>query len=269
MKRKKYLNNKDLLKEIHLSKSTYCSFINEETDRDYDTIVDNISDIDDEKVLEAKVSRANRLTKIEYEKNIAKNVKNIKLSDFEIDPNSIQKQDLIFRVMTYDHIPDDRIRKKSPKNISERKVKLNFLPFQHYKFDENDNLICVGKSHWVNGVHNGSFSKDHGKITNNLAMMWIKLCERYANRGNIRNYSYNDEMRDQSVLQLLETGLKFDESKSNNPFAYYTSIITNSIIRILNVEKRNQEIRDDILEINNMTPSYTRQHDNTWNPSSN
>ena len=37
--------------------------------------------------------------------------------------------------------------------------------------------------------------------------------------------------------------------------------ITNSFTRVLNIEKRNQNIRDDILEMNNYSPSYTRQGD--------
>jgi hypothetical protein len=56
--------------------------------------------------------------------------------------------------------------------------------------------------------------------------------------------------------------LQFDESKSNNPFAYYTATITNSFTRVLNVEKRNQYLRDDILEMNSLNPSYTRQTNN-------
>jgi hypothetical protein len=49
-------------------------------------------------------------------------------------------------------------------------------------------------------------------------------------------------------------------SKSDNPFAYYTAAVTNSFVRIINIEKRNQNIRDDILEINGMNPSWTRQN---------
>ena len=40
----KYLTNKDLLKEIHLSKNTYCSY----TDKafaDYDLIIPNLSKV--------------------------------------------------------------------------------------------------------------------------------------------------------------------------------------------------------------------------------
>jgi hypothetical protein len=69
-------------------------------------------------------------------------------------------------------------------------------------------------------------------------------------------------MRGTALLQLSQIGLKFDESKSDNPFAYYTAAITNSFTRVLNEEKKNQNIRDDILEINGLNPSWTRQMSN-------
>jgi hypothetical protein len=90
--------------------------------------------------------------------------------------------------------------------------------------------------------------------------MFMKLCERYATRSNWRGYTYNEEMRGQALLQLSQIGLQFDESKSQNPFAYYTAAITNSFTRILNIEKKNQNIRDDILEMNGLNPSWTRQY---------
>ena len=46
--------------------------------------------------------------------------------------------------------------------------------------------------------------------------------------------------------------MQFDESKSDNPFAYYTAAVTNSFVRVINIEKRNQNIRDDILEMNDL-----------------
>ena len=111
-------------------------------------------------------------------------------------------------------------------------------------------------------MSNGYFSTDHGKMTNQLALMYMKLCERYGTRANWRGYTYNDEMQSQALMQLSQIGLQFDESKSDNPFAYYTAAITNSFTRILNSEKKNQAIRDDLLEYNGMMPSFTRQNEN-------
>ena len=166
--------------------------------------------------------------------------------------------------MTFDHIPDEPGRKKTPKTVADHKVKLNFPPFQHYRFNEHDELMCVGKSHWTGGMENGGFALRDGKATNKLAMMWMKLCDRYATRGNLRGYTYNYEMRGQAILQLAQIGLQFDESKSDNPFAYYTAAVTNSFVRVINIEKRAQNIRDDILEMNDMNPSYTRQNMGEW-----
>jgi len=67
-------------------------------------------------------------------------------------------------------------------------------------------------------------------------------------------------MKGQAILQLSHIGLQFDESKSENPFAYYTAAVTNSFTRILNVEKKSQNIRDDLLEEAGLTPSSTRQN---------
>jgi len=159
----------------------------------------------------------------------------------------------------------DAERKKNPKTVADHHSKVNFPPFQHYRFDAKGKLVCVGKSHWVGGMSNGHFSVDHGKMTNQLAMMYMKLCERYGTRANWRGYTYNDEMQSQALMQLSQIGLQFDESKSDNPFAYYTAAITNSFTRILNIEKKNQAIRDDLLEQNHMMPSFTRQNENTTN----
>ena len=251
-----YLNNKDLLEEIHKSKNTYCSFAQPEYHR-YDIILPNIEKINIRTIAEAKRNQAKRLSQQALEQRKAAGEK-VKASDCEIDYKKVSKQDLVFRIMTFDHIPLNSTRKKNPKTVADHRDKVNFPPFQHWKFDENDILVCVGKSHWRGPLEKGKFSKDHGQITNTLAKMYIKLCERYATRGNVRGYTYNDEMRGQAILQLTQIGLQFDESKSDNPFAYFTAAVTNSFVRIINIEKRNQVIRDDLLEMNGMNPSYTR-----------
>ena len=258
MQKIKYLTNKDLLAEIHRSKNTFCSYVDPEYHQ-YDVILPSLEKINIRTIAEAKRNRAARLSKKAHEAAVEAAGKKIPAKQFEIDYRKMEKTDLIFRIMTFEHIPEDLTRKKTKKSVADRHVKVNFPPFQHWKFDEKDNLICVGKSHWEGGMENGQFNPKVGKATNKLALMWMKLCDRYATRGNVRGYTYNDEMKGQAILQLAQIGLQFDESKSQNPFAYYTAAVTNSFVRIINIEKRNQNIRDDILEMNGMNPSWTRQ----------
>jgi hypothetical protein len=255
----KYLTNKDLLREIHLSKNTYCSFTQPEY-HEYDLIIPSLAKLNIRTIAEAKRNRAARLSKQAHEAAVLAGGKKLPAKEFEIDYKKINKSDLVFRIMTFEHIPLAPGRKKTLKNTADSHEKVNFPPFQHWKYDDKGNLICVGKSHWKGDLTTGVFDKERGQMTNNLARMFIKLCERYATRGNVRGYTYNDEMRGQAILQLTQIGLQFDESKSDNPFAYYTAAVTNSFVRIINIEKRNQNIRDDILEMNGMNPSWTRQN---------
>lgn len=236
----------------------------------------------------AKAARADRLTKLIQDAHILEGRKKAEVSP--IDPDSISESEVIFRVMIWDHIPiappkvpkvvkgkkgkeivieddselllteyDEDVPEIKPPSSKINYVKVNFPPFEHWKVTADNTLELIGKSHWKGDIITGEFNKDHGKITNKLALMYMKLCERYATRSNWRGYTYNDEMRSQALLQLSQIGLQFDEAKSANPFAYYTAAITNSFTRVLNIEKRNQNIRDDILEMNNLSPSYSRQ----------
>ena len=258
-KKVKYLNNRDLLAEIHKSKCSYSSFAKAEYSQ-YDIILPGLDKVNIRTVAEAKRNRAKRLGLQIFAAARAEGDKKIKLSECIPDYKTVAKTDVIIRIMTFDHIPLAPGRKKTTKTRADSHEKVNFPPFQHWKFDENDKLICVGKSHWQGGIKTGKFNKDHGRITENLGRMFIKLSERYAQRSNWRGYTYIDEMKGQAILQLSQIGLQFDESKSENPFAYYTAAVTNSFTRILNLEKKNQNIRDDLLEGAGLTPSLTRQN---------
>ncbi len=280
IKVKNYLNNKDILKEIHKSKTTYCTYL-DPSYADYDMILLDIAKINKKNILEARRLRADRLTKAAFDlANVDGTAKanKKKLEDFEVKLKDISAEDVVFRLMTWEHVPaaipkvkkgavvieeveeltteyDDPDVVKTPTKYT----KCNFPPFFHYKVTADGTPYVVGKSHWRGDIVTGEFCKDHGAMTKKLAHMFMKLCERYATRSNWRGYTYNDEMRSQALLQLSQIGLQFDESKSQNPFAYYTAAITNSFTRVLNIEKRSQNLRDDILEMNGLMPSYTRQ----------
>jgi hypothetical protein len=262
MARKKYLNNRDILKQIHISKNSYNSYVDDDTDSQYDIILPSVERINIRTTAEAKRNRAARIQKLAYTAAVEDGQK-VKQAEFAVDWKKIKKHEVVFRVMTFDHIPLEPGRKKNPKTVADHYTRCNFPPFNHYRFDEvSSELTCVGKSHWEGGLENGHFNKEHGSVNRELAKMFMKLCERYATRSNWRGYTYNDEMRSTALLQLAQIGLQFDESKSENPFAYYTAAITNSFTRVLNLEKKNQIIRDDILESVGLMPSFTRQTEN-------
>ena len=259
IRKQKYLNNRDLLAEIHRSKCSFSSFTQPEFQQ-YDIILTNLDKVNIRTVADAKRARAKRLGLQAFAQARMSGDKKIKLADCTPDYTTIAKTDVIIRIMTFDHIPLAPGRKKTVKNTADSHEKVNFPPFQHWKFNDQGELVCIGKSHWKGSVDNGVFSKDHGRITENLGKMFIKLSERYAQRSNWRGYTYIEEMKGQAILQLSQIGLQFDESKSENPFAYYTAAVTNSFTRILNIEKKSQNIRDDLLEEAGLTPSLTRQN---------
>ena len=66
MKRVKYLNNRDLLAQIHASKNTYCSYVTPE-DSQYDLIVQNLKKINPSAVAQARKAKAKRLTQEAWE----------------------------------------------------------------------------------------------------------------------------------------------------------------------------------------------------------
>lgn len=196
-----YLNNRDLLKEIHLSKNTYCSFRDPMQDHQYDIILASVSKINQRTIAEARRNRAARLTKE---------------TGSEVNEKRIPNTDLVFRVMTWEHIP--RAPKKMPKVTGKKKkiedilgfeelppedpledvlveevldpthVRVNFPPFFHYRIDDDRQPYLVGKSHWQGDLDTGVYSRDHGQMTRKLAQMFMKLCERYATRSNWRGY---------------------------------------------------------------------------------
>lgn len=255
----KYLNNKDLLAEIHKSKRSFSVYTDPEFAQ-YDIILPSLDKVNIRTIAEAKRNRAKRLGIEAFGKARAAGDKKIKLAECIVDYKTIAKTDVVVRIMTFDHIPLAPGRKKTTKTTADAHDKVNFPPYQHWKYNDADELVCVGKSHWKGPIDTGHFSKDHGRITENLGKMFIKLSERYAQRSNWRGYTYVDEMKGQAILQLSQIGLQFDESKSDNPFAYYTAAVTNSFTRILNIEKKSQNIRDDLLEEAGLAPSMTRQN---------
>ena len=102
-------------------------------------------------------------------------------------------------------------------------------------------------------------SKKQSRLTEELAKMLMMLCKRYGTKGNYVNYTYNDDMQAYAMMMICRTWHKFNVEKSNNPFAFYTQCIKHSFIQYLNQEKRQRDIRDELLVDQGMNPSYNYQ----------
>lgn len=256
-----YVTKRNLLIEIHKSKLSYSEF-EDPRYHDYDIIVENLDDIFNP-ATQAEALSNHRI-------RLADNAYHAELGRFEDDDeaeikprlreyrqqfSSFVPDQLVYRVYTYEHIPLAPRRKRNPKADADRYAKLNFRPFKHYVIESNGQAREVGRSHSLNG----EFSITHGALTNRLAEMCMQMVERYSYRPNWRRYSYLDEMKGQSLLQLSDVALKFDEFNTDNPFGYYTRILQNTFTRVWNQEKKVQRAKDEILISRGQSPSFGRQ----------
>jgi hypothetical protein len=247
-----YLSNKELLKEIHLSKLSFCEF-DDPAFSDYDIIVDKVGDVNAELIDQAKKNRANRLNNAVGDKLFEDGMSNKEIEAYldenGVKPKDFNKGDIVVRVMVDDHIP----RIKGKKDVDVRSP-VNFPPFQHYIWKDRK-WVCVGKSH----TKGGKFSVTHGQLTRKLALSYLKIVDRYGSRGNWRNYTWNEEMRGHALVRLSQVGIGFNEAKSANPFAYFTTVITHSFTHVLNKEKEHVHTRNRMIAESGYNPSFNEQ----------
>jgi len=96
-----YLNNRDILKEIHLSKNSYCAYLDPVRDHQYDIILPSLAKINQRTVAEARRNRADRL----------------KREGTIVEPKKIPNTELVFRITCWEHIP------MAPKKVSKAQAK--------------------------------------------------------------------------------------------------------------------------------------------------
>lgn len=69
--------------------------------------------------------------------------------------------------------------------------------------------------------------------------------------------TYNDDMQGYASMMLVKTWDKFNPEKSSNAFAFFTQCVKNSFIQFLKQERRQRDIRDEVLVSNGLNPSFT------------
>jgi hypothetical protein len=99
-------------------------------------------------------------------------------------------------------------------------------------------------------------SKERESITPALAKMFLRMTHEIARRDKFRNYCYLDEMKGSALLQLSRVWHKFDESKYDNPFAYFTTVIERTFWNVREKEKSVEMTKNLAYTANGMLGSY-------------
>ena len=66
----------------------------------------------------------------------------------------------------------------------------------------------------------------------------MKIAEGLSHKPNFINYTYRDEMISDGIENCLMYFENFDETKSKNPFAYFTQVIYFAFLRRIQKEKK-------------------------------
>lgn len=121
--------------------------------------------------------------------------------------------------------------------------------------------------------------KETPRIPDYIGKAFVLLCDRIGTKPNFSGYSYLDEMKGDGIENCVMQVRSFNPQKSNNPFAYFSTIIHNAFIRRIKKEKRqhyikiknldNLSVNDEIAGIqsqkavyNEITDAYVKSFEN-------
>lgn len=95
-----------------------------------------------------------------------------------------------------------------------------------------------------------------------LARYLYMIAERYSYSSSFGGYSFREDMVSFAVVNLCANWHKFDPEKSDNPFAFYTTAAYRSFLQYLADEKKQRDIRDQMLVEAGANPSFSYQDRN-------
>jgi hypothetical protein len=90
----------------------------------------------------------------------------------------------------------------------------------------------------------------NGTISDNLANMVSKISHKLSFARNFINYSYREEMVGDGIVRMMKALLakKYDHTKANNPFSYFTKIAFNAFRNRIKKEKHIHEAHEKYQE---------------------
>jgi len=147
-------------------------------------------------------------------------------------------------------------------SLESDEVDPEILKLEKEILDETPPVVDTGTKRKKNYINNKDLlaevmiSKANGGMSHNLAVMLQTLCRRYAKKGQFASYSYNDDMQSYAMLMLVKTWTAFNEKRGKNPFAFFTTCVTNSFKQYLNLEKKQANVKNETLISLGLSPSF-------------
>lgn len=104
-------------------------------------------------------------------------------------------------------------------------------------------------------------AKEAGKLTDRMAKYLMMIAERYSYHPWFAGYSFREDMVCTAVVNLCANWHKFNPEKQEipNPFAYYTTACYRSFLSYLDSERKERDIRDELLIEAGANPSFNYQ----------
>lgn len=120
------------------------------------------------------------------------------------------------------------------------------------------------KKHYVSNaqlLEEFHICKKDGKLSNKMAKYLMLVAERYSYHPWFAGYSFREDMVCSAVVNLCANWHKFNPEKSDtpNPFSYYTTACYRSFLSYLDAERKERDIRDELLIDAGASPSFNYQ----------
>lgn len=90
--------------------------------------------------------------------------------------------------------------------------------------------------------------KTRPRISHYIGDCFLKIATHLSYKPNFVNYTFREDMISDGVENCVQYINNFDPEKSKNPFAYFTQIIYYAFLRRIQKEKRQNDIKQKILE---------------------
>lgn len=88
--------------------------------------------------------------------------------------------------------------------------------------------------------------KKTGKMSNELGKMVLDIARNFSTVGSFAGYTWTEDMIGEAVLTCVKYLKSFNPDKSNNPFAYITTICKNAFIAYIKSQNKHSKIKDTL-----------------------